>query len=312
MYGKKGGNQPRAANHDREHAIAAAIIALFSLALCCLTGWGLWCFTLDAVRQHWMLTTYQPAEATITRSQGGPMADAWSGRSRLYQLLSDPLLGRPWYVSIHYEYRVDGSRYSGMQVDPPGLGGDSFSSTSWARQVLGDHPPGSVGQIWYDPEDPSHAFLIKEPLFRPYLAILLCLPLTCLFAFVPGGFLVLTVRWLFNPSRGWHPTDEVTPPALKVWAIALVGLYAGGTLLALGHYFVYSPRPFARDGGFVVFGLVVAAAPSAVALFWWLRSRRRANASAPIPVKGRDIREERQEQRRTQRQAKKRGRQQRK
>ena len=92
--------------------------------------------------------TYEPTNATVVSSHvEETTADA-----------EDTPTYRP---AITYEYTVEGETYRSSNVLPgPGL--TSRSDRGWAQGVVADHPEGATVTAYYDPENPSNAFLVKN------------------------------------------------------------------------------------------------------------------------------------------------------
>jgi hypothetical protein len=67
---------------------------------------------------------------------------------------------RTYYADITYEYTVDGETYESSNVMPgPGR---SSSGENRAENIVADYPEGETVTAYYDPDDPSNAFLVKN------------------------------------------------------------------------------------------------------------------------------------------------------
>ncbi|WP_257300849.1 DUF3592 domain-containing protein [Haloarchaeobius sp. FL176] len=79
-----------------------------------------------------------------------------------------------YYPRIEYEYTVDGQTYEGWRVyaatdldkEQGELRGRDFDSESAAQNVLDRFPSGSEATVYYDPSDPSQAFLVPPEFDR--------------------------------------------------------------------------------------------------------------------------------------------------
>lgn len=73
-----------------------------------------------------------------------------------------------YYPRVEYEYAVDGQTYQGWRIyaatdldkEPGELRGRDFDSQSAAQNVLQRFSEGSEATVYYDPDDPSRAFLV--------------------------------------------------------------------------------------------------------------------------------------------------------
>lgn len=65
-----------------------------------------------------------------------------------------------YYVEVDYEYTVDGETYDSSNVYP-GPGQVSKSRID-AEDVVENYPEGETVTAYYNPEDPSESFLIKQ------------------------------------------------------------------------------------------------------------------------------------------------------
>lgn len=118
-----------------EHNSLPALLFMFVVAAGFVLGGGyLW------VAQSGPIDNYEPVEATVISSdidsttEGGTQPD------------------------ITYEYTVDGRTYTSSNVFP-GPGDHSGGS---AHRIVDEHPEGKQVTAYYNPEDPSEAFLIED------------------------------------------------------------------------------------------------------------------------------------------------------
>jgi hypothetical protein len=59
-------------------------------------------------------------------------------------------------IDITYEYTVDGETYRSSNIYP-----GVFDLNSNAESIVADNPEGATVTAYYDPENPSNAFLVK-------------------------------------------------------------------------------------------------------------------------------------------------------
>lgn len=69
--------------------------------------------------------------------------------------------GPNYRPDVTYEYTVDGESYRSSNVFPT-PGRLWRSDRSWARDVVADYPDGETVTAYYDPDDPSQAFLVAD------------------------------------------------------------------------------------------------------------------------------------------------------
>lgn len=83
---------------------------------------------------------------------------------------------------ITYEYTVEGTSYRSSRITPgPGMPTrDAFE----AEEIVEDHPPGKEVTAYYDPANPSEAFLLRDESMVPVLLMGV------------GGLMILPVLFL--------------------------------------------------------------------------------------------------------------------
>ena len=103
------------------------------------------------VEQGEQINSYESTEATVISSQ----VDV--------ERQTNPDSGgtdRTYHPDVTYEYTVDGETYESSNVMPgPGR---SASGKNRAQNIVDDHPEGETVTAYYDPENPSNAFLVKN------------------------------------------------------------------------------------------------------------------------------------------------------
>lgn len=101
-----------------------------------------------SVEQDRQAATFQPTEATVVSSV---VVDPEYTAPEAAPDLDQP--------DITYEYTVDGETYQSSSVFP---GIDAMGvGTPPAEDVVASHPEGATVTAYYDPDDPSRAFLVK-------------------------------------------------------------------------------------------------------------------------------------------------------
>jgi hypothetical protein len=137
--------------------IAGVIWVMFCLGF---IGFGVYL----SASQHRRLTTFQPTEAEILKTD----VEYSPGSSQRGSSQTD---SQPTYTPIvEYQYHVGGQVYSCDAVFPfsARLGG----TQSWAQRVVKPFRTGQKTAAYYNPHDPSDAFLVKKVTFLPYFFIL--------------------------------------------------------------------------------------------------------------------------------------------
>jgi len=195
-----------------------------------------------AVNQHRRLTTFQLTEAEVLKTDveysPGSRGSSQHGSSRTDS--------EPTYTPIvEYRYHVGGQVYSCDAVFPflARLGG----TQSWARRVVKPFRTGQKTAAYYNPHDPSDAFLVKKVTFLPYFFILV----PTILAFVGIA--------MAGAHKERPPIERKRRRSIGV---AIVWQTIG--LLSAGHYFslfrlggeVYEGFPLAIFGGYAAVGLL--------------------------------------------------------
>lgn len=92
------------------------------------------------VSQGEEIDTYEPVDATVVHSELGSSDDGAS------------------YAAITYEYTADGRTYESSNIFP----GPGDSTGTDPQGLVDDHPEGASVTAYYDPANPSTAFLTQE------------------------------------------------------------------------------------------------------------------------------------------------------
>lgn len=95
------------------------------------------------------IDSYESTEATVLSSEiAEHLSSSGEGTSRTYS------------PEITYEYTVDGRTYEGSNVLPGS--GETRKGENWARGIVENHPEGETVTAYYDPQNPSNAFLVEN------------------------------------------------------------------------------------------------------------------------------------------------------
>jgi hypothetical protein len=138
---------------------------------------------LLGVKQHYRLATYLPVDAQITQSR------VESHRGSKGNTTYSPI--------IFYAYTVQDQPH---QSDRVAAVGNFSSSGDWAWRMHSQYPVGAQTTAWYSPQDPSSAFLNREPQIFPHFM--------ALFASI---FVSIGACMFFQSARNRHPPAPPTP-----------------------------------------------------------------------------------------------------
>ena len=119
------------------------------------------------VKEHRRLTLYQPVTATVLSTRVEVHSD------------SD---GSTYEPVVVYRYRVNEREYTASRVTPL----EESRSGGWARRVASRYEVGNEYTAFYDPQDPSEAFLMRSRSIIPWA--FLVIPLMGMAFIVAGIF----------------------------------------------------------------------------------------------------------------------------
>lgn len=126
------------------------------------------------VKEHRRLTLYQPVTATVLSTRVEEHSD------------SD---GSTYEPVVVYRYRVNEREYTASRVTPL----TESRSGRWARRVTSRYEVGSEYTAFYDPQDPSEAFLMRSRSIIPWA--FLVIPLMGM------AFIVAGIRGSYESER---------------------------------------------------------------------------------------------------------------
>jgi hypothetical protein len=245
-----------------ETVLGIAFFALITLFALGLGGVGVRKGFLDILRQDEALTTWKPVQAEVISVGGHPVPITGSGLARVVVPIVNAVFGVDSVVLVSYRYQVDGKAYvngkprpeppifqlppelrnlsseekwSG-QVGPPG-GERALGQQPWAQMTFNRFVPGDACWAYYDPHDPSQAFVLKEYAFSPYWGTTASL-IILLF----GIFMAM----VFVECWRNHPNPRPTPAFLIWFRWILAFSYSGANIWVLAHYWLHADQPLAR------------------------------------------------------------------
>jgi len=128
-----------------DNSVIGAIVIIVAGAAAAGFGGYMW------MEQGERIDSYETTEATVLSSEVE------------VEMRSDPDSSgqeRTYTPEITYEYTVDGETYESSNIMPGP--GQSSMGESRADSLVADHPEGETATAYYDPENPSNAFLVKN------------------------------------------------------------------------------------------------------------------------------------------------------
>jgi hypothetical protein len=213
------------------------------------------------LEQQQQLQSAKPVPATVVSADVHPItvADGWFGRKRTV-----------YFPFVSYRMKAaDGSILSDTKVFPPGQ--PSTTSEARARRIVAEFPKGKAITAWELPPPPDKPFgsppqyfLLHGWSFDPYLVIL----------FSMVHLSIGLGLWASRPWQRavvWAPKHEASGGGFELspryrlvtrvhpWRAVTLAWYVIG-VVAIGHYFVNAPRPYAAvayvaSGVYAVVGL---------------------------------------------------------
>ncbi|GJM26699.1 MAG: hypothetical protein DHS20C16_31140 [Phycisphaerae bacterium] len=194
---------------------------------------------------------------------------------------------------IRYEYDVDNRTYRSEKI----FAVDDSGSWSWAADIVDQYGKGKEVEIWYDPNDPGQALLIKKYLFFPYGIALFGL----MFCFIGPPLVIFAHHQSLGPREpeqlpdGWY---QLEAPSTLTRAVRSFGAFGIGWILAgvltCGHYFLVTGLsdnvgPLAIWGGWTLAGLCwIGVGAYALWLYRWMDDAC-VLINTPRPVTGQTI-----------------------
>jgi hypothetical protein len=244
-----------------------------ALAISAVGAHGAW-------EQNRKITTWKPVEVTVVaRRLDERVSHGKGGRRVTYQ------------PKVTFKYQVNGRPFSSSNVLPY-LDHRSFS---WAFQIINRFREGRTYEGYYDPQNPSEAFLLREYSFEPYWMILI--PAGCL------GMAVFLVNLLsrrppappLTRSDGWFDVLPARSTERKLTLAILVAVpWHLLALLAAGHYVAAARPPYETAAYWITAGYeALGMVPISAALYYLLLRWNVANGQVVVdrefPAAGEEI-----------------------
>jgi len=207
----------------------AIFIGLFTIVPLVFLGFG----GYMAWSQHHKITTYQPVPATVLS------ADVKTIRTRD----SRGRTSTSYKPVVKYRYQVDGRTHTCDAVTPI----EESGMHSWAHGIVEQYPAGQETEAYYNPADPSEAFLVKQYSFFPYVFLLCPMPFWAIAIGVGVGTGMgrRGRSGVWPVSGGWYQLRPTTRLASRRSGALIVSLgwHIAG-VLAWGHFFRVAEPPY--------------------------------------------------------------------
>ena len=209
--------------------LAVVFVPMFLLSL----GGGLWGW-YQIVEQDRVLGTGKDVEAKVIHSEV-----VWHPGGANTRPSYEPV--------ISFSYAVDGTTYESPTVVPGRVEG----THGWAHGIVRDYSAGRITTAYYDPADPSTAFLIKQYINDPYL-------------FTAFSGLFAAVAIVFPASFFW-PWPRIRT------SMALLGLivFEVPVVAASWHYLNHMSPQHPQSGPWMYGAIGLGLIPCLLAVRWW-------------------------------------------
>jgi hypothetical protein len=216
--------------------------------------------------QHHRITTYQPVAATVLAARvERHVSHDRNGTSVTYSPV------------VEYRYEVAGRAHQSDTVLPLSIN----STRSWAQSIVDRYPSGKTTEAYYNPRDPTRAFLFKQYSFFPYFFLLFSMIFLAVAGFV--GSATSSSKPPSPPALrpdGWHelkPASTVTARGRRSLVVTGAWLIVG--LSGAGHYFSAATPPYETMAivSTLIYGLL-GCIPLGVAVYYLLLRRRMSEA----------------------------------
>ncbi len=222
--------------------IIFSLVALIFISIGAALAWN----------QHHKITSYLPVTATVLSKtiESHTSTDSDGHTSTTYKPI------------VMYEYEVNGMKYKCGTVQPI----DMSSGHGWAQEIINKFTKGQKVEVFYDPEDPNSAFILKEYSFFPYVFILFPM----IFLSIGLGVLISSGASETKPplpvgsDKGWYevrPRKRIVDRKKAAFLATLLWFGIGGT--ACFHYFASASSPY---GAFSVIATLIYSAVGLVPL----------------------------------------------
>ena len=214
-----------------------------------LLGFGI----LEVFDQHRKITRYRPVEAEVLAHELQR-----AGRDTFKPL-------------TEYEYEVDGKTYTSDTVLP-------FTDSGarvWAQRILDRFPVGQAHEAWYDPDDPSQAFLWRQYQIFPYMTVLISLGMVIgsVYTFLGLHRQGQAPRLPASLPDGWYQfalSNTLVGTIRNCLLLSL--LWFGSCVLLCGHFFLVVEGAYTgRDVAATCVALAFGGIPAGLGFYaWWI------------------------------------------
>ena len=226
----------------------------------------------DVDLQHHAQMSWQSIQGHVlktTVSQGA----RFKGKAAILNLFY-----QEYRVEVVYTFTVDGRTFSSRQLAPPAADSDR-GRQGWAEITAAQFNPLDPCEVFYDPDDPSHSYLLRGTTSNVYGRILIGLFLVLVCGVLLPGVYVMdraAQSGLLPRPRGLAPAEqhgwsELLPASGEWlrssvrWRVILAAVcWDAGLGATCWHYFVEGVRPL--RWGFVDLGLLIVAVGIALML----------------------------------------------
>ena len=205
----------------------------------------------NAQRQHRIVTTYIPVDATVISA-------------RVYEYRGSKGY-RSYWPEVEYKYEVGHNTYTSQRYAPVHISG----SVDWANGVVARFTVGGSCQAYYDPENPSQAVLIRKYSIEPYFYLLLGGFCLC------GGSFMALLAWQIREKDpipvegGWFEIKpEQSAHDRLLLAKVTTAIWYGVGFVMCAHLFWAVPLPYSSHTRNIILGY---AAPGLVPLGFLVR-----------------------------------------
>jgi hypothetical protein len=192
---------------------------------------------LDAQRQRTVNRTSVPVEATVLSAQ---VTQFHGSHGAIHY--------RP---EVKYQYKVGEKTFRSEQLAAL----SAWGTKDWANAVVARHNTNMVAKAYYQPEDPSHAILLRICSFQPYFEML-----QGAFCAACSFFLIMRIwqeerRQPVPAAMGGFEIFPVSGERQRLLvAQGCTSLWYGLGGLTVVHYFLSRPGPY-PEGQLVCFGV---------------------------------------------------------
>jgi len=225
---------------------------------------SLWLALRGICDQHYKINDYKPVTATVVSSSLEKVAVA----------LGLKPAGYTYKPRIAYSYSVGGTEYRSNGVSVY----EERTGTKWAKEVISQFQEGHAVTAYYNPKNPSEAFLLREYVFKDQFGGVLIA--TFLLACSIGWSLLIyhEFRHPRPPLQGlsdWlevAPYSRLKPKLIVAGTIAIV--WHATAFVTCGYYFSVLPASYIRPTLSTALYELIGLVPLVLAVYYLLLARR--------------------------------------